>query len=599
VKVFFCRLATVSLAVFFTLGTLFSKDTQEITSVIAFDRVAQVSRGGEVQIELSAIPNYGNQIIFEVQQKPLHGTLSSLQYQNDHTALVNYHNDGKKGVLKDAFTYRVGSVGRAKSIAYKVKIQVVPPPSLVIFEPKFLDFGEVYLSVSKEIPVTVSNQGGESVIFRLVLPKEFSSSDKENISLDEGESKKLLISFSPVVEGLFVGQASILPAIQKEVLQLRGKALARYEVAKKEGMTWSIKNLFTNTLKVNFSGGEGWSLPPETLIQPLTQTTVTFTQVEQSETETNPLPKNTQVVISDGLSTNVIELPQPQPFIPLFTQRLSSESLGAVVMGNAVQVKFQIQNRSSCLKHLQWSFSSAAGGGISEANKVDVHGGEAKEISFAWMPRIPGAATLVVSVLDGLHSKSEIRWNASVFAAASAGDLIKSSDLSPNEVTEGQSHPVAIPTPPPLTFPQIEGLTSGVDSSWYGADELFIQWETTENDPAQISLEELCLLKPNSPMGSMGTNQQLPQLTFQLIPIKIAYHKVSRGMEKIVVTDLKPGFHLLRLSLINNGHITHFSQFEVRMPSHEDWWNRWKVKIWTIALMFLLFVLWRVKHLGM
>ncbi len=579
--------------------TAYSKDKEWIRSVVSFDTSTNVIRGGDVDVILTAVPNYGNTIVFEIQSPPHHGTVTPPVNLSDRTAVLSYHHDGTKIPPEDFFTFRTSSVGMAKSVAYHAKINIHSPPALLVFKPKTLNFGEVILSESRCTNVAISNIGGMKITGKLLLPSRFSSPDGDGFTLDEGESTNLTICFSPMEEGIKSDETSILPALQKELLILKGIGVPRYKVEKIDALNWRFKNRSTNEIRISFAGGEGWVMPGEIPIPPQSERLVVFKQSEIDELLTNSSSKDTHVQISDGLCTNEIELPQPKRFIPLSVQQVSPELLGSAPIGTSLHVSFQFQNRSESAKQVKWQAQSASGGGMSEAKSVEVGGGSVQQVEWDWTPSLPGDATLKISVMDGSKSLPEIIWKAKVLAGSSARDSLPHENVG--SISEEQKNDDILPTSISSTIvsnqlPPIEEIVWGSERSWWGRQSVFIEWKSPANPAVGVTVEEITLVRPSAAgaLDKTGAGFNVPPMKFQFLRLKFVEEKKGDAYHRILLPNLSSGCHLLKLTIRDHdGRALNSSTIQIQIPPEPSPWNFWRMPlgIFVLILLVLFFLL--------
>ena len=593
VKTLIIRSLSVLLSVVSGVCTAYSKEKDWIRSVIAFDVSTNVVRGGDVEILLTSVPNYGNTVNFEIQALPQHGTISAPVNQSDHSATVIYHHNGTKNSLEDYFSFRASSVGRAKSVAYRATISIHAPPANLVFKPQIFNFGGVIVSETCETYVTISNIGGMKYNGKILLPNQFSAPDGDEIALDEGESKNIRICFTPITEGKISEEACILPSSEERPIMLKGTGLPRYQVEKVDGVSWKIKNLSTNEIRINFSGGEGWTMPSEVPIARKSESTVSFKQNDIEDGETNIVSKDTHVQISDGLSTNVIELPQPKRFAPLSVKQLSPDYLGSFPIGSPIHVAFQFQNRTDSPKYVKWRAMSASGGGMSEAKSMAIEGGSVEKIDWDWMPSLPGEATLRVSVTDGSKSLPELLWKAKMYAGMSAQNPSPSLGItSALEAQKVDPSPTPIPQPKILEnqIPPIDDISWGTERSWMGQQSQFVEWKSPSNSVATVAVEEITLVRPN--VTSVSNRAEVaslpPSMKFQLLPLKFVEQRKEDNRRRASMIDLSPGCHLLRVTILNNhGAPMNSSTIQVQILPNPSFWNSLKMPIGIMALILL------------
>ena len=584
--------------------TAYSKDKEWIRSVVSFDASTNVIRGGDVDIILTAVPNYGNTIAFEIQSTPHHGTVTTPVNLSDHTALISYHHDGTKKNLEDIFSFRTSSVGMAKSVAYHAKINIHSPPALLVFKPKILNFGEVMLSESRCTNVTVSNVGGKKVTGKLLLPGSFSSPDGNGFTLDEGETTNLTVCFSPMAEGEKSDDASILPALQKEPLILKGIGVPRFTAKKIDALNWNFKNLSTNKIRISFAGGDGWVMPGEIPIPPQSESLVVFKQSEVDALIANISSKDTHVQISDGLCTNEIELPQPKRFIPLSVQQVSHESLGSVSIGSSLHIIFQFQNRSDSSKQVKWQAHSVSGGGMPEAKCVEVGGGSVHQVDWDWTPSLPGDATLKISVTDGSKSLPEIMWKAKVFAGLSARESLplESDGSVPQEKKNDDISPPALSsTIASNQMPAIEEILWGSERSFLGRQSVFIEWKSPTNRIAGVTVDEIALVRPSVvwALDVTGPGFNLPPIKFQFLSLKFVEEKKGDAYNRISISNLSAGCHLLKLTLRDHdGRPVNCSTIQMQISPEPSPWTFWMMPLGILVLILLILFL-RLLRRGM
>jgi hypothetical protein len=63
--------------------------------------------------------------------------------------------------------------------------------------------------------------------------------------------------------------------------------------------------------------------------------------------------------------------------------------------------------------------------------------------------------------------------------------------------------------------------------------------------------------------------------------------------ETIEISQLSPGWHLLRLSQFTEGDSVPLtcSQIQVRVPAKSPWWVAWKVPLGILSIALLMFIL--------
>jgi hypothetical protein len=598
------------------LGGNSSAKEVPIFPTFARNVAVKVSRGGDVEITLQALPSFGHQITFHIQNSPLHGTLSKVHTISDHTASIVYHHDGSNAQLRDEFTFRAQAFGNAVSEQCRVVITVVPPPASLVFDPPALDFGKVMLSGKSQKTIAIRNRGGVLSVGHLILPRGYSAPLGDGYHLAEGESNTVVIEFDPMEEGEYSGQVTTRDSCERGPLELRGSGIARFDLQQISPVEWEIRNLSDMPIRISTAGGEGWTVPGETSISPHDSRRLFFQQAYESEVASKNISTNAVVHLSDGLSDREISLPPLRRFTPVALQAVTSSDLGKIPMGAAAQIAFTLINRSEYPKHLTWSLASPSGGGSDGPFYLDIKGGGSQEIQYDWKPSLPGDATITLTVSEGKSLKSiksigstshELVWKACVLP-----DTRTSSALNPGgSSSENQVAMVAQEPPsdesqaPDLTpakvtsIPPVSGGNSVVRTSWMGPPSLLLSWDAGGLDPScfKIAEEQLVLMEPFTPYKDFQGTFQLPKTKMVLNPFDVSMAKKEGDQLSLKLRGLSPGWHHLVLSQLNkDGSLEAQSQFHIRMQRQPSLWEQLKVPIGSVIIGLLIFYLFRLRR---
>jgi hypothetical protein len=543
---------------------------------------------------MEAIPDYGNPIIFEIQSKPTHGRLSEISGSSDHTAVVTYQHDGSKDVLYDEFQFRAQSPGRAKSPATRVSITVIPPPARLEIEPGEVNFGTLFLGDKSRINITIQNVGGMVATGRIVLPIGYSAPEGNEFSLNEGDRKSMSVEFSPREIKSYAGQADSLPAYAGVSLQLRGEGKARFAVTQTDPLTWLLTNNSDQAITLSFTGDSAWVMPPRMELPPNAEKEVFFQQAEH-EDETPGTNFSSQIRISDGISTEDLELPPVQGFIPLSVTATQPTNFGIVPLGDSLPVNFSIQNRSEMSKSTHWTAISSSGGGMPFETSLLVKGGETKNMHYDWKPALPGEATLKISVKEGTKTTHDLLWQASVKAVYSNPTPNPS---PPPEAT--QSEEAVVQSVPAFSFRTapvslIDDLSWNEKTYWNGKNGLEIHWQQNEGSGSRMKIEKRVMHPKGNASDETGVSAESP-FVVESIPLEFSSLR-ERGSEKIgEIGNIAPGFHLLTLSKISkDGVLIAQSQIQVFIHPQKSWWSRLKMPTVLLVLFLLSIFLWKQR----
>jgi hypothetical protein len=581
-----------------------------IRPTIARDTKAKVSRGSDVAITLDAIPSFGNQIAFRIQNPPLHGTLTDLHTTGDHMASVIYHHDNSKSPLVDSFTFRAQGTGQSMSESSHCTISIVPPPPLLVFDPPTIDFYQVMLSEKKQQNLTIINRGGETTEGRLILPKGFSAPLGDRYRLGDGESNTMTVEFDPMEERAYTGQATTQPSYAKFPLQLAGIGAPRFDLKNVIPLEWEVHNLSEIPLRISCAGGEGWIVPGDMPLLPHESRCLIFQQSEEGGM-TNSTSSNAVVTVSDGLSVRQISLPPLTRFIPVMVQGVTPSDLGKIPIAAPAQIAFTLINRSEYPKHLTWLVASPSGGGSDYPALLELKGGESREIQYNWKPSLPGDATITLKVSEGKSAKSikaisstshEFVWRATVLPATRTSSAT-SSDGNQG-VMEGQEPPVdqsqaSALTPVKVTLiPPVSGGNSVVQTSWMGTPSVLLRWDEKGLDLSCFKIEEeqLVLLEPFSFNKDDQGGLQTPKTKIILNPFDVSMAKKQGDQLTLKLRGLSPGWHHLVLSQFSkDGALEAQSQFQIRVPARHSMWDQLKVPLGVAVIGVLLFYFRRLR----
>lgn len=583
----------------------------QMKPTIALEAKACVVRGGDVEITLGAIPNYGNSIDFQIRTSPMHGTLSVPKNISDHSAVVTYHHDGTKSP-RDGFSFRARTLGRAASAASKVSLQIIPPAPQITLSPKSLDFGEVLLSESRATNITITNIGGVRAVGRLLLPKGFTAPEGDRFSLDEGESAVLVVKYTPMVEGASTGGVTTLPVLGDEGSTLQGVGVPRFEITNRGPLECEIINKSGLPIRVNFScahGGQGWQMPKEIQLEPHEGKIVSFQEKEPAEfgrlaeiarggskAVTGHSPS---VLVTDGLSSKEIQLPPSRGFDPLLLQGITREKLPDASIGSFVPVALRPHNRTELPKQAPWNAASRSGGGTSTDNAMELRYGEIKEVIYDCSPPLSGDAVLKINVDEGVRSPDELLSVAHIAATTSsegaAGGSFFPAAPHPGVSQEAASGAISVSTEGKL-IPGVEDVAWRIQSGWSGKHSVVLEWKDHDKVSYRAVLDEKCLVRTEEPDASPQTSDEtskLPSVMLETIPLSGYRHSKKGGHQRITISKLSPGWHLLTLSLFTEGNPVPVSSslLKVKVPAKVPWWSRWKVHMGLLVISFLLLFL--------
>ena len=607
-----CRLSWLTLAITAELCWIFNTAAANpIAPLIAYEATARVPRGGEVQISLNAIPNYGNPVSFEITSPPRHGVLSAPRSSSDHSAVVTYHHDGSKASSGDVFFFRASTPGLARSAPYRVSVQIISPPAQLLLDPKLLDFGKVPLGETRRATFRITNIGGTKAVGRIVLPRGFSAPDGDSYELGENETTNMLVEFSPEEEKIFSSSASSLPGIEMTSLVLTGEGCARFRLLRHGDREWEITNVSAGQIPIslNYPGPAG----SKVTIDGIESSRDTFIQSHSSkvlriadEDHSKMQPGGTNarfVTVSDGLSTQSIQIPPSSHPDSIMLRYISPQFLGAFPAGSSIPVAFAIHNRSEHPKKVVWTALGPSGDALS-SSPVDLQGGESREIIYHWDPHEPGKCMLKVVVKEDKSLRGEMDWSAILMTPVAKergmiGSFQKStqnessasidSSVETSSMEEGSAQ---------IPIPGIVGLEWRVTKPLFEKPGLLIKWIPRKGSLPSPGLEEKMLVISNIASANEGVFSSAHLPSCKLVSIKVPFHKGNKDgdHETILVDGLDAGWHPLVLTEYSKDGEMAESQIQIQIPITPSMWVRWKIPLCLAALLLLLAVMLKVRR---
>jgi hypothetical protein len=158
--------------------------------------VAEVERGGEVEIPISVVASPGDQVRIEVSSPSAFGTVSITRPISPTVPLLHYISKRDTKVAEDSFRFRIKASGYAWN-TYSAQILIKNPKGILKMEPEKIDFGHVPLGSVSTAGLTIYHKFGADISGKLLVPAPYSISGGGVFSLAEGQSTNLTITFAP------------------------------------------------------------------------------------------------------------------------------------------------------------------------------------------------------------------------------------------------------------------------------------------------------------------------------------------------------------------------------------------------------------------
>jgi hypothetical protein len=549
-------------------------DIPPVEPTVVYDATVKVLRGGTCEVPLRAISPQGYDVKFEILSQPRSGSLSGPQRNSKSSVSYFYTHDGKKGSSQDSFRFKCKS-GPQKAWGYaKATILVEEPPARFAVDMDSLDFGAVFLGESRTLPVRIKNAGGGLLQGRLKLSAPWRLGCAVDLTLAEGESQKILITFEPFSTDTQRGSLTFESATKPfPEISLQGVGQSRFEAPDKAAfeqrvgakeLRIPIKNLTAVPLPINvhcqlpLEVADSIQLAPECSGELL----LTLPAIPFAE-------KTALVTLSDGATTRDIRIQLPPPPSRLEWEVDGKNQLGVVTPGRSVSLTAKLQNTGSVTASV---VLRAAGDGISLAPgqpaNLAIAPGESVTVNATWkFPDTPGLAEAVlVAETTGLLPLQTTPWEA----------VVQLPPVSPTPSTAPTPSPGASPSPTPpkvLTKEEQEALHKRMprDFSYRLEPELhwaaffpsrrtaaaIVSWRYEGPEPVEFIIQHEVqqrkgFLDKNPFDRTLPTSEDLPPQSLQpvwtpLDPSTAKIQKPPDGRWQARIPALSPGYHKIRI----------------------------------------------------
>jgi hypothetical protein len=426
----------ISLLLFLFPSLLSAQTPPPVSPTVVYDATVKVLRGGTCEVPLRAISPHGYNVKFEILSQPRSGSLSGPQRNSKSSVSYFYTHDGKKGSSQDSFRFKCKS-GPQKAWGYaNVTIIIEEPPPRFGSNVSALDFGSVFLGKNATKTVHIKNAGGGLLRGQLKVSAPWSLASPGEISLSEGERKKILITFAPVStdtqRGSLVFDSGTKPFPE---IALQGVGESRFEAPDKAAfeervganeLRLPIRNHTAEPLQIHID------CPPPLIAPSAITLPPNFTGELLLKLPALPFAEKSVVVkVSDEASTHVIRISLPPPPSRLDWETLGKRQFDEASLGRVEPLTAKLHNTGSATAN---AVLRVEGEGIALAPNqpanLTIAPGESMTVNATWkLPDTPGQFEVsLVAETDGLPPL-KTSWEADV------------------------QHPLAGPTPTPTPTP--------------------------------------------------------------------------------------------------------------------------------------------------
>lgn len=537
------------------------------------ETTVKVLRGGTCEVPLRAISPQGYNVQFEIipGSGPRAGSLSSPQRNSKSSVSYFYTHDGKKSAAKDSFRFKAKS-GPQKAWGYaKVTIRVEEPPARFLSDVSALDFGAVFLGESRTLPVRIKNAGGGQLRGPLKVLPPWAIKDADELSLAEGKSQEVLITFAPLStdtqRGTLIFESGIKPFPE---IALQGVGECRFEAPENAAFEQRVG---TNELRVPIKNRTSAPLPISIHCPPPLASPDSIQLAPESSAElvlTLPAApfaeKSALITLGDGATTRDIRIELPPAPSRLEWEILGKNQLGLATPGHMRQLTAKLLNTGS---NTARAVVRTAGDGFtlapSEQSSCDIPSGGNVTINATWkFPETPGAArATLIAETDGLPPV-EIIWEAVIQSR-----LAEPTATSTSTIT---SKPGATPsaTPPTvLTASEKEALRKRMpsDFSYRLEPELhwaaffptlrtataIVSWNYKGPEPVEFIIQREVQQRKGFFDQRVQVPDDLPSKSLEpvwtsLKPADAKIQKLPDGRWQARISSLSLGYHKIRIA---------------------------------------------------
>ena len=285
-----------------------------------------------------------------------------------------------------------------------------------------LDFGSVFLGESRTLPVRIKNAGGGLLQGRLRVSAPWSFAGPTDLTLAEGETKKILITFEPVSidtqRGSLAFESGTKPFPE---IALQGVGESRFEVPEKaafeqrvgaDELRIPVKNRTAEPLSISIHCPPPLEAPDSIQLAPESSGELALKLPARPFAE-----KSVLVTVSDEAANHDIRVDLPPPPSRLEWEIVGKNQLGITTPGRTVSMAANLRNTGS--GPARAVIRTAGDGELSLAQgqlaTLTIGAGEIVTVNATWkFPDTPGLAEAVlVAETTGLHP-IQTSWQADV-----------------------------------------------------------------------------------------------------------------------------------------------------------------------------------------
>jgi hypothetical protein len=565
------------LAVLFSLLFLFSlslfavpkkKTPPPVDPTIVYNTTVKVFRGGTCEVPLRAISPHGYDVEFEIVSEPVGGSLSDQQRNSKSSVSYFYTHNGRKGDAKIFFRFKSKSSPQKAWGYAEATILVEEPPARFAADIAMLDFDAVFLGESRTMPIRIKNAGGGLLQGHLKVLAPWAIKGSTELSLAEGKSQEVLVTFAPLStdtqRGSLIFESARKPFPE---ISLQGVGESRFEVLEKDSfeqrvgaseLCIPIKNRTASPLSINVQCPLPLKAPATVQLPPESSGDLVLTLPAVPFAE-----KSVLITLGDGSAARDIRIQLPPPPSRLEWERDGKAQLGEVTPGRTILLTAKLQNTGSgnaraVVRTTGDGFTLAPG----HENAFDIPPGEHVIVQAEWKfsdkPRVAHAE--LVAETEGLPPV-QLAWQAEV--QHPPVELAPSPSPSPT--------PGASPSPSPpvvLTAAEAEALRKRLprDFSYRLVPELhwtaffparrtataIVSWNYKGPEPVEFIIQREVQQRKGFFDLRVQVPDELPSKSLEpvwtsLEPDDVKIQKLPDGRWQARISSMSLGYHKVRI----------------------------------------------------
>jgi len=555
-----------------------------VNPTVVYDTTVKVLRGGTCEVPLRAISPLGYDVEFKTisESGPRAGSLSGPQRNSKSSVSYFYTHNGKTNSSQDSFRIKAQS-GPQKAWGYaKVTILVEEPPARFAVDVASLDFGTVFLGESRTLPVRIKNAGGGQLKGRLKAPPPWKLSGIADLTLAEGQSKEILITFEPLSTDTHRGSLGfesgtkpfpeiILEGVGESRFEAPESASFEQRVGAKE-LRIPIKNLTAAPLPISVQFPQPLEAPDSIQLPPNSSVELVLILP--------PLPfaeKSVLVSLGDGASIRDIRIQLPPPPSRLEWEIDGKKQFGVVTPGRTVLLDAKLHNTGSrqtraLIRTVGNGFALAPG----QQDAFDIAPGGHVILRAEWKfsEKLGASCATLVAETEGLPPV-ETSWEA---------DVQLPSAVPTSSPTLG-TLPTPTPTPPDIISKEALRKRMPRDFSYRLEPELhwtafsptrrtataILSWSYEGLEPVEFIIQREVqqrkgFFDKNPFERTLPTPEDLPPQSLDpvwtpLDPSVAQIQKLPDGRWQARIQALSPGYHKIRV-IAKTPNTTHMDGIE-------------------------------------